>query len=175
MCPPPCTGDPEDCYNVLQVFEDTAPSSRPDPSCTDVASWFAGDTFDPWGLPYSPYSFESANLPWSNVSPSDVRGALFSGGLISFNMVSPEGQTLCSFVSTWNAPLKSQWIVESPPLTPDSNAPSTAVCDSGWAGAMSQCQADEDSLLQAAQSSVPPQDTGDLALDPDYVITVDPP
>ncbi|TMQ05528.1 MAG: hypothetical protein E6J90_28695 [Deltaproteobacteria bacterium] len=156
------------------MFEETDASSRPTPACTDVANWITSDSFDPWGLDYGTYSLESANLPASSVSPSEIRAALFVGSLVSFNMVSDEGKTLCSFVSTWDAPMKSSWIVETPPLTPIGDTPADAPCDNGWAGSMAECEAEEDILLQAAEPEVPPQDTSDLQLDPDYIIYVDP-
>src|SRR5262249_45884454 len=107
-------------------------------------------------------SLESANLDWDDVTPSDIHDNLYNGTLVSFNMVSADGETLCSFVSTWDDPMKSQWIVETPDSTPVDNTPDAEnPCDNGWQGSLSLCAAQEEQRLADAEGSIPPQDTSD--------------
>jgi len=172
-CPPSCEGEPEDCFNVLQVFDDD-PATRPVPSCTDFASWIAGEPFDPTKLSLGDEHLESADLPWLDVTPLEIHAALYDGTLVSFNRVAGDGHTLCSFVATWESPMKSTWIVETPPLSPiDDTATPDDPCDSGWQGRVAECQGEEAALLAA--SSLPVQDTSEAPVDPDYVIQIDPP
>ncbi len=108
------------------------------------------------------YRLESANIDRDYVTGTDIHDELFNGTVVSFNMVSPEGRTLCSFVSTWDPPMKSQWVVESPSLTPVDNTPSAEnPCDNGWQDMISECAAQEEQRLADAESSIPPQDTSD--------------
>jgi hypothetical protein len=170
----------EDCDNVLQVFEETdasylCPSQescayeagcpcRPSSpvSCTDVADWIALDTssVSDGDLSSLGYHLESSDIDQPSLLGADVRAALYGGQLVSFNMVSAGGATLCSFVSTWDYPMKSTWLVESPPLSPvNQSAVAPDRCDNGWSGAIGTCQAQENAVLDTLP--FPPPDTSD--------------
>jgi hypothetical protein len=170
-----CSGEaPEECKNVLQVFEETY-DERPDPSCTEVAEWLVADDWDPGRVSTYEYTLESAQYDAVSVDPYEIRARLFDGSLVGFTMVSLEnGQTMCSFVATWDEPIKEHWVVESPPITPDDNSPyAEDICDNGWQDDPFDCWWEEQFLLDQA-GGVPPQDTSDNTADPDYIIEVDP-
>jgi hypothetical protein len=151
--------------NVLQVFEETDPSSRPLPSCQDVATWILDASLN---LSLGSYHLESADIDSPSVSDTDIRSALFNGSLISFELVSEIGRTLCSFVATWDVPMGSQWVVETPSLSPiDDTAVSPNPCDNGWEGNVSTCAAAALAELIAAEPDIPPQDLGDDPHPPD--------
>jgi hypothetical protein len=160
---------------VLEVFEETNGDDRPDPSCTDVAQWLTADEFDYGAIATDNFSLESAQFDSESVDPYQIRDGLFDGSLVSFNMVSMEtGQTVCSFVATWDQPIKEHWVVETPPLTSvDDSSYADDPCDNGWQFDPFDCEWEEEELLEQA-GGVPPQDTSDNPVDPDYIIEVDP-
>jgi hypothetical protein len=165
-------GVPEECFNVLQLFEETDPSHRPNPSCTDVAGWIASSPFDPSAVNLGEYRLESADIDSTYLTGSEVNSRLYAGTLPSFNMVSSEGGSLCSFVATWDTPLKSQWVVETPSRTPVDDTPDAEnPCDNGWQDAISQCEAQEEQRLADAEGSIPPRDRTDPRdLVDDYIV-----
>ena len=163
-CPPPqCAGsDLEDCENVLQVFEEMTADDRPDPTCTAVAQWLTADHWDPYGLYIDGYVLESFQYEEESVGPDEIRSSLFDGTLVSFTMTNVDsGATVCSFVSSWDEPIKDKWGVETPPLTPEDNSPEADdPCDNGWQDDLWGCEWEEDMLLDAA-GGIPPTDTTD--------------
>jgi hypothetical protein len=83
----------------------------------------------------------STDLDGDHLSPIDVRYALHAGSLHSFYLMTDEVRTVCSFVATWDAPLKSEWVVDVPRLTPDENRVDPDPCSNGWSGHIAECQA----------------------------------
>jgi hypothetical protein len=173
-CPPHCEADVlEDCTNVLQVFDELWDGEDElDPSCTQIASWLTAKDFDPGKLDLGDWNLESPELPDASVSPGAIRDALFDGSLATFYVTEPWRQTLCSFVSTWNDPIKDTWTVESPPWTDtDQDNLSDDYCDNGY---LAVCEQEEVYLLQNA-GPIPPTDQGPgVPYEPEEIITVDP-
>ena len=165
----PNTVEP-DAFNVLQVFEDADAASHPDLPCVEVANWIALST--PPDLDLGTARLQSSDLDAPDPTGDEIRSLLFAGTLSNFNLVNDIGRTLCSFVSTWDPPLKPLWTVEAPELSPtDDTAVSQNQCENDGYAAFDMCTQQQDALLAAAEPTIPPQDLSDDRDDyPDYTV-----